>query len=315
MKKLVSLLLALVLVVSVFGGFYTKTVSAKSSTKTTKQVQVLYSNYVNIKADPKTKRITTARKGSKYSYLGWTKGKGYARGAYKIKIGSKTGYISAKASKLVTVKVSTKKPAKKPTKKVAKKVTAKNPTKKKTSTKKPTSKSSKFLVNTKSTVKLNVKAINQRPQLPTGCEITAFTMMVNHAGGKGAKVTKMQMAKEMPRSSNPNKGFIGSPYNSSGVAIYPPALKKMTIKYTGSYKNMTSASVSQIKSQLKKGHVVMMWGRFVYWGINMSHTVALTGYDSKGFYYNDPMDGKKKYMTYKTMQYHYNQLGKRALSY
>lgn len=58
-------------------------------------------------------------------------------------------------------------------------------------------------------IKNNAKVICQRPQMPTGCEITAVTMMLNFAG---KKVSKYQAAKVMPRSSNPNKGFMGSPY-------------------------------------------------------------------------------------------------------
>ncbi|WP_202779044.1 C39 family peptidase [Heyndrickxia vini] len=294
MKKFLVLLTSIILTISLAIAFESKSLAKTDS----KNIQVIDSyTYINIKADPKSKRLTKATRGQKYTYLSWTRGKGYAKGAYKIKVGKKTGYISAKASKLLAPMKGSN------SKKSASKTNITKP------------KNKKFIINSKNTVKLNVKAISQRPELPTGCEITAFTMMVNHAGGKGAKVTKMQMAKEMPRSSNPNKGFIGSPYNSTGSAIYPPGLKKMTKKYTGSYKNMTGATINQIKAQLKKGKVVMMWGKFVYWNINMSHTVALTGYDKKGFYYVDPMDGKKKHLSYSQMKYHYNQLGKRALSY
>jgi len=52
-----------------------------------------------------------------------------------------------------------------------------------------------------------VPLIAQRPELPNGCEITAVTMMMQYAG---AKVDKMEMAREMPRSSNPNYGYIGN---------------------------------------------------------------------------------------------------------
>lgn len=68
-----------------------------------KQVKITdNSTYINKKADPKSKRLKLAKKGQKYTYLGWTQGKGYARGANKIKVGKKTGYVSAKASKVVT---------------------------------------------------------------------------------------------------------------------------------------------------------------------------------------------------------------------
>lgn len=295
MRKKLSCLTALFVFLAVFVS-----VSPSVHASTSKVVQIKDSwTYINAKPDPKSRRLGKAYRNHTYTYVKWTKGRGYAKGAYGIKVGRSTGYVSAKSSKLISTSIkstSTKsKPASKP---------------------KSSSKSNnKFTVNTSSTVKLNVKPISQRPELPTGCEITAFTMMVNHAGGRGAHVTKMQMAREMPRSKDPNKGFIGSPYNSSGVAIYPPGLRKMDIKYTGSYKNMTGSSINQIKAQLKRGRVVCMWGRFVFWHINMSHTVALTGYDKSGFFYNDPMDGKAKHMTYGSMWSHYIQLGKRALSY
>ncbi len=69
--------------------------------------------------------------------------------------------------------------------------------------------------------------IGQRPELPTGCEITATTMMLQFAG---ANVTKLSLAKEMPRSSNPNKGFVGSPYSTSGWYIYPAGLMSLVKK-------------------------------------------------------------------------------------
>ncbi|WP_252903924.1 C39 family peptidase [Secundilactobacillus oryzae] len=74
---------------------------------------------------------------------------------------------------------------------------------------------------------LSVPLIAQRPELPTGCEITATAMMLNYAG---AKVSKMTLAKEMPRSSNPNKGFVGSPYSTSGWYVYPGGLKGIVKK-------------------------------------------------------------------------------------
>lgn len=73
----------------------------------------------------------------------------------------------------------------------------------------------------------NVKNICQKPQLPTGCEITAWTMMANYAG---VKISKIKAANIMPRSSNPNYGFMGSPYKTKGggLVVYPLGLKGMT---------------------------------------------------------------------------------------
>ena len=57
---------------------------------------------------------------------------------------------------------------------------------------------------------LAVNLIKQMPELPTGCEITAVTMMLQYAGQPVDKVT---LAHEMPYdASDWNKGFVGDPF-------------------------------------------------------------------------------------------------------
>ncbi|KRN02366.1 hypothetical protein FD13_GL002049 [Levilactobacillus senmaizukei DSM 21775 = NBRC 103853] len=157
---------------------------------------------------------------------------------------------------------------------------------------------------------LSVPLIAQRPQLPTGCEITATTMMLKYAG---AKVTKMSLAKEMPRSSNPNKGFVGSPYAKSGWWIYPKGLLKTVKKHVGSAKNMTGASFNKMKKQINKGHPVVIWVAGVDGFVN--HAITLTGYSATRAYYNDPWTKKKTSMTLKNLNKHRKHDAYRALSY
>jgi len=157
---------------------------------------------------------------------------------------------------------------------------------------------------------LSVPLIAQRPQLPTGCEITATAMMLKFAG---AKVTKMSLAKEMPRSSNPNKGFVGSPYSKSGWWIYPKGLMKTVKKHTGSAKNMTGASFNQMKTQINKGHPVVIWVAGVDGFVN--HAITLSGYSSTRAYYNDPWTKKKTSMTLANLNTHRKHDAYRALSY
>ncbi|MCH5464338.1 C39 family peptidase [Levilactobacillus tujiorum] len=169
-------------------------------------------------------------------------------------------------------------------------------------------------IHRNSTVKsyrwLNVPLIAQRPQLPTGCEITATAMMLKYAG---AKVTKMSLAKEMPRSSNPNKGFVGSPYSKSGWWIYPKGLMKTVKRHTGSAKNMTGASFKKMKTQINKGHPVVIWVAGVDGFVN--HAITLSGYSHTRAYYNDPWTKKKTSMTLAHLQNHRKHDAYRALSY
>lgn len=161
-------------------------------------------------------------------------------------------------------------------------------------------------------IKNNAKVICQRPQMPTGCEITAVTMMVNFAG---KKVTKDQAAKIMPRSYNPNKGFIGSPYRKFplGFWVAPNGIKPVVQHYLGTSVNMTNCSLNAIKRKLIRSHLVVAW---VGWFDGFSnHAITLTGYHENTLYYNDPWTGTQRSMSIATFKRHWAMDGHRALSY
>lgn len=157
-----------------------------------------------------------------------------------------------------------------------------------------------------------VDVICQRPELPTGCEITSWTMMANYAG---VEISKFKAANVMPRSWDPNRGFVGSPYNTYGgsLVVYPDGLRSMTIKYLGSHVNMTGCSFETIKEKLRNKHLVMVWVTRLD-GFN-SHTVSLTGYDESGFYYNDPWTGTKRLISYDYFRTIWSENSYRAMSY
>lgn len=155
-------------------------------------------------------------------------------------------------------------------------------------------------------------ALCQRPKLPTGCEIVSWTMMANFAG---VKISMIEAAKAMPKSSDPNKGFMGSPFRSggSGLIVYPNGLKSITKKYLGSFVNLSGCKISKIKEKLRKKHLVLLWVR----GLDgfESHTIALTGYCKNTFFYNDPWTGKSSSMSENRMLRLWSGNSKRAMSY
>lgn len=163
-----------------------------------------------------------------------------------------------------------------------------------------------------SSLKLNVPLINQRPELPTGCEITAVTMMLQY---KGVRVDKVTLAKKMPRhSSNPNLGYVGNPFTRSGWTIYPPALMGLVKNYAGSAQNLTGASNGTIEKQLVNNKpVVVLVSRMHGFSV---HALVLTGFDQSNYYYNDCWTGEKNA---KISKAEFNRLwgnqSKRAISY
>lgn len=158
---------------------------------------------------------------------------------------------------------------------------------------------------------LDVPIISQNLELPTGCEITSITMMLKYAG---ANVDKVQLAHEMPYHSwNPNLGYVGSPFLTSGWTIYPPALCNLVKKYTGSAIDLTGCSIEDLENQIWKNRPAVVWVKMHSFSV---HAIVLTGYDTNNFYYNDPWTGEKnKALNKNVFLSTWQSQNKRAISY
>lgn len=156
----------------------------------------------------------------------------------------------------------------------------------------------------------NAEVICQLPELPTGCEITAVTMMLRYAG---YNVNKIQLANEMPRSNNGDYGFVGNPFSPSGWWVFPTGVAPVVNHYVGHSEVMTGTSLQAIQNKLMQGHLVVVWMGNMNGFVN--HAITLTGYNANGFYYNNPWTGQKEAMSYTDFYSHWNADRQRALSY
>lgn len=156
----------------------------------------------------------------------------------------------------------------------------------------------------------DAEVIGQNPELPTGCEITAVTMMLRYAG---KDVNKIQLAREMPRSNDGNKGFVGDPFSVTGWWIFPTGVAPVVNHHLGHSEVMTGASLAAIKTKLILGHLVVAWVANVNGFVN--HAIALTGYQNDRLYFNNPWTARKESMSIAEFYQHWNQDAQRALSY
>ena len=156
----------------------------------------------------------------------------------------------------------------------------------------------------------DAEVIGQNPELPTGCEITAVTMMLRYAG---KDVNKIQLAREMPRSNDGNKGFVGDPFSVTGWWIFPTGVAPVVNHHLGHSEVMTGASLAAIKTKLILGHLVVAWMANVNGFVN--HAIALTGYQNDRLYFNNPWTARKESMSVAEFYQHWNQDAQRALSY
>lgn len=165
----------------------------------------------------------------------------------------------------------------------------------------------------------------QNPELPTGCEITSLTMLLNHIG---YDVTKTDMAdnylpKGEYRNSDFNKVFVGNPRNKHAYGCFSQAITAAANSYIEKQgdsdkwkvRNITGCSLADLYTIIDKDHPVVVWGsvdmkeitagqswkdpetgKSLTWPAG-EHCMLLVGYDiSKGVVYvNDPMKGLAAY--------------------
>lgn len=163
--------------------------------------------------------------------------------------------------------------------------------------------------------------IFQNPELPTGCEITSLTMLLNYIG---FDVDKLTMADEyLPKGeyakSDFNEVFVGDPRNVHAFGCFSVPIEKAARDYLNKYdknhewevKNITGCSPDSLYAAIDMGYPVVVWasggmrnisagrswvaedtGKTLVWPAN-EHCLLLTGYDTekKLAYFNDPMVG------------------------
>ena len=195
-------------------------------------------------------------------------------------------------------------------------------------------------------VLLDVKNIQQQPELPAGCEITSATIALNYYG---FKCDKMEMLGHLPmmkeKDSNgrwitPWEGFVGDP-ETSRYGCYSPVIKTAIESYWEDQQvkgyeivDLSGSELEELYSEVAKGNPVIIWAGIYMSPINTNlrswvvqdgstfkwtsneHCLVLIGYDlEKGTVtLSDPWDsaGTVTYAS-KTVQVPYDQLEKQAL--
>ncbi|UQS84653.1 C39 family peptidase [Apilactobacillus apisilvae] len=156
-------------------------------------------------------------------------------------------------------------------------------------------------------VELNAPYISQKAiKAWDGCE-AASLLEAFHSKGVLLNTDLKEFLKQMPisKDGNPNNGFAGSPYSSSGKyfeSIFPKALDKWGNQYH-KVKDMTGSSINDLKKQIDAGNPVLTYIVSGYqkpqykkysFGteIDNSHVVLLDGYERGYYHVSDPNHGQ-----------------------
>ena len=187
-------------------------------------------------------------------------------------------------------------------------------------------------------VRLNVKNILQRPELPMGCEVTSLTIALNYHGYNVAKgyLSDNYLPKGSSSSTSPDEGFLGNPRSWSSWYCYSAPIVTCANSYLESVgsdqraTDLTGTKFDNLLYLLDDGKPVVIWGtismgsprtngRWYVGGrsypryINL-HCMVLTGYDKKKdlVYVADPLVGNVSYRL-STTRVRYAQMGSQAV--
>ncbi len=147
---------------------------------------------------------------------------------------------------------------------------------------------------------IEMELVYQHPELPTGCESVALTMLLKYYG---FDIEKTTIAKDyLVYSSNFVEGYMGNPFTTGGAGIYSPGLTRTANKFLNAQesdlnaKNVTDSTPEELYRYVSEDMPVVIWntvyflqnqptGLKVKWGEktyewdSCEHCMVLTGYD------------------------------------
>ncbi|MDE6035924.1 MAG: C39 family peptidase [Ruminococcus sp.] len=196
---------------------------------------------------------------------------------------------------------------------------------------------------------IDVKNIAQNPELPTGCEVTSLTILLNHLG---YPADKTDMARNyLPKmdfywengiyyGADFRTTFAGNPASEYSYGCYAPCIVTTANRYLnniGAYsmaRNITGTDFDGLLTEyidndrpvliwitsgnLHKSYLTSIWttpaGEQVQWRA-YEHCVVLTGYDLDNglIYVSDPLYNNIAY-DYDKIKLRYNEMGRQAVS-
>lgn len=155
----------------------------------------------------------------------------------------------------------------------------------------------------------------QYPDLPTGCEVTSLTMVLNFNGINCDKceIADNYLDKGEVGTVNFREAFEGDPRDENSFGCYSPVIVKAADRVLNAYGSSLKAvdisgkELSELFTYIDKDIPVIVWGTqdcqpghySVTWNVNgedltwftPEHCMVLVGYDSESVWVADPIYG------------------------
>lgn len=179
--------------------------------------------------------------------------------------------------------------------------------------------------------------ICQYPELPTGCEVTSLTMVLNYYGINADKcnISDNFLEKGDVGSVDFNVAFVGDPRDASSYGCYAPVIvnaANLYLEYNQSKlnaKNITGTELEDLFPYIDSEKPVIIWGTqdcseghySVTWNVagedltwfTPEHCMVLVGYDDVNVWVADPIYGDIRNYDIQTLKNSYDSLNKQAI--
>lgn len=183
------------------------------------------------------------------------------------------------------------------------------------------------------------ETVLQRPELPTGCEITALTQTINFYGFDIDKTELCDtfMPVDFDGYYTMDQVYLGDPRATNGFGCNAPVIKKVAddyFDYLGSdwyALDLTGISLREVFYQIEQGYPVVVWSTigqrethatfqfrlgcgedFYFNGYQHCLTIYGFDYDEGVVHVADPMEGNMKYDMARFERI-YDEMGKQAV--
>lgn len=166
-----------------------------------------------------------------------------------------------------------------------------------------------------------MKELLQMPNLPTGCEITSLTAVLNFWGYSVDKETMADKYLEKGELGQVTayEAFLGEPSSLRGYGCFAPVIQRAANKYLSEQNSfyraydLTGTSIEDLYKEINQNHPVIVWATInmgepryypqwklpdgTYSWIGGEHCLVITGYNknTNSVYVMDPLRGNIVY--------------------
>lgn len=190
----------------------------------------------------------------------------------------------------------------------------------------------------------NIDIFNQYPNYPTGCESVALYLLLRHYNIEVSVDDIISALRKGPvpygygeilNGANPEKEFVGNPYNNYSYGVFEGPIKEAANYFKSGAISKKNTTLEELENIINTNNPVVAWirtkenydeielsnpwldyetGETITW-IRYEHAVLVYGYNEDKIFISNPYNGKKYGIDKEIFKYNFELMGGRIVYY